>query len=151
MEVITYRPATLEDLDALAALRWEVEVEMHGDLDNRDEYLAVYRDARGSDMERGTCRAWLAEAAERPIACVQLIWWAAPTVNLPRRKRGYVTGVYTHPAYRGQGIAHQLMETLIEHAREIGIQRLMLYPSEMGAPLYAHLGFGPSRGMELNL
>ena len=151
MPEITYRAATLDDLAALAALRWDMEAELRGDLGNRDTYVAAYAEARRADMERGTCLAWIAEADERPIACVQLVWWAAPTVHLLHRKRGYVTGVYTAPAYRRLGVARRLLELLIAHAREHGIQRLMLYPSEMGAPLYEGLGFGPSRGMELNL
>jgi hypothetical protein len=43
------------------------------------------------------------------------------------------------------------MALLIACAREQSIQRLILYPSERGASLYEGLGFGPSRGMELNL
>jgi ribosomal protein S18 acetylase RimI-like enzyme len=151
MPQITYRAATLDDLAALAALRWDMEAELRGDLGSRDAYVAAYTAARRADMERGACLAWIAEWDHRPIACVQLVWWAAPHAQLLHRKRGYVTGVYTAPAYRRQGVARQLLELLIAHAREHGIQRLMLYPSEMGAPLYESLGFGPSRGMELNL
>ena len=43
------------------------------------------------------------------------------------------------------------MEHLVDYARERGISRLILWASEMGAPLYAQLGFTQSRAMELNL
>jgi hypothetical protein len=42
------------------------------------------------------------------------------------------------------------MEMLVEYAREQKIQRLVLWASDMGRPLYESLGFRDSRGMELN-
>jgi hypothetical protein len=42
------------------------------------------------------------------------------------------------------------MEQLIERAQEMGIDRLVLWASDMGRPLYVDLGFEPSRSLELH-
>jgi GNAT superfamily N-acetyltransferase len=152
MPELTYRAATPGDAAALAFLRWHMEVERHGTEHPRDEYMANFVAALRPEMERGTHQAWLAEAGGEPVACVILIWWAMPpNFEQPHRKRGFVSSVYTRPEYRRQGVARRLMELLIAGAREQGVQRLILWASDMGRPLYEGLGFISSRGMELNL
>jgi GNAT superfamily N-acetyltransferase len=154
MATITYRAATLDDADALARLRYEMEVERYtgGAGLDRETFLAAHREVTRDQMARDGLRAWLAEADGAPIACVILMWWQMhPNAQQLTRRRGLVTGVYTRPEYRRQGIARRLMEQLIAHAREQGITRLMLWASEMGRPVYEELGFTPSRAMELNL
>ena len=150
---VTYRVATPEDITALAALRWEMEVERHETtLVDAETYSAAFVADVQPEMERGIYRAWLAEAQGEPVACVVLIWWVmAPSFENMHRKRAFVSSVYTQPAFRHQGIARQLMTLLIEHARAEGVQRLVLWASDMGRPLYERLGFIASRGMELNL
>lgn len=155
MTEILYRTATTDDIAALACLRWEMEAERHPERPaamSREEYTATYAAAVRADMERGAHRAWLAYADGQPVACVTLIWWAMPpTPAQPHRKRGFVTSVFTRPAYRRQGISRRLMETLLADARAEGIERLVLWASAMGRPLYESLDFGQSRGMEWNL
>jgi ribosomal protein S18 acetylase RimI-like enzyme len=153
MEHIKYRRATAEDVETLAALRWEMEVERHGEqLRTREELLqAAITDTR-PELVSGTHLAWLAEAVGEPVACVLLIWWAMPpNMHQLHRRRGFVSSVYTKPAYRRQGIARHLMTALTTQAREMGLQRLILWSSEMGRPLYEDLGFIPCRGLEFNI
>jgi GNAT superfamily N-acetyltransferase len=152
MPAITYRVATPDDIETLAALRWEMEVERQPATVTRAEFVAAYSAAARSELEQGTHQAWLAAADGEVIAGAVLIWWLAPpNMRQLRRRRGLVTSVYTRPAYRRQGIARQLMRMLIDHARAQGIQRLILWPSDAGEPLYRELGFAPSHGMELDL
>jgi GNAT superfamily N-acetyltransferase len=154
MAEISYRAATLDDLETLAALRWEMQIEGDSDLveaAGRETYIATYCAEMRAEMQRGRLCAWIAEAESQPVASVSLIWWVVPpTIQHPRRRRGQVSNVYTRPAYRRQGISRQLMLLLLEHAHAQGIQRLVLWASEMGAPLYASLGFAPSGAMERN-
>lgn len=152
MEEITYRPATVADVETLAELRWEMEAERNEGPITREEYIPAFlRDTRPG-MESGIYRSWLAEADGVPIACVLLIWFPMPpNKRQPHRKRGFVSSVYTRPEYRRQGIARRLMEMLLDYAREQRIQRLILWASDMGRPLYEALGFEPSRGMDINL
>lgn len=149
---VIYREATTADLLALAELRWEMEVERHGQQFSLDVYSEAFVRSMRDDMERGHFRSWLAEAGGRPVACVVLIWWPTPPhfENL-NRKRGFVSSVYTRPDYRRRGIGRELMQTLVATSREMGIQRLILWASEMGRPLYEELGFTDSGGMEFNI
>lgn len=154
MPTLTYRPATPDDAAVLAALRWESEAERHPERQRHhslDEYTAAYIEQTYDELARGIHRAWLAEADGEAVACVLLVWWVMPpNPDGQRRRRGFVSSVYTRPAYRRQGVARQLMTMLIEHARAESFQRLILWSSEMGRPLYEDLGFTPSRGLELN-
>lgn len=164
---ITYRMATVADVEALARLRWAMDLERHPDIvADYAEYVATMREVMTPEIERGTHLVFLAEAeaeaeargaesgrgaAREPVACAVLIWWAMPpTPRQMRRRRGYVSSVYTAPDHRRQGVARRLMEQLIARAQELGVQRLLLNASDMGRPLYASLGFGPGEEMEWN-
>jgi ribosomal protein S18 acetylase RimI-like enzyme len=151
---ITYRAATLEDLVALALLRWEMQVEGRDDREyyaaTREPYIATYCAAMREEMRAGRMCAWLAEADGASVAAVTLVTWLVPpTLEHARRVRGQVSNVYTRPAYRRRGISRALMCLLLDYAREQPIHRVLLWPSEMGRPLYAGLGFTQSDGMEL--
>jgi GNAT superfamily N-acetyltransferase len=149
---LSYRLAGVDDLPALARLRWEMELERKHTTMELAAYTRDYVAAVRDDMERGIHVAWLAEDGGEPVACVTLIWWnLAPNFVAARRKRGFVSNVYTRPAYRRQGISRALMTELIAWAREHDLSRLILWASDMGRPLYEGLGFAPSRGLELNL
>ena len=154
MAAISYRAATPDDVAALAALRWENQAERHPDRQHRDTleaYTAAFIEQARDELARGIHQAWLAEADGQAVACVMLVWWVMPpNPDEHQRRRGFVTSVYTRPAYRRQGVARQLMTLLIEHARAEGLQRLILWSSDMGRPLYEDLGFTPSTGFELN-
>ncbi len=154
MAEITYRAATPEDAETLAHLRWAMEIERHAGEEHRvteqeflDESLAVLRPG----LESGMTRAWVAEADGRMISCVVLICWpVSPSLERLHRSRGMVTSVYTAPEYRRQGIGRRLMQMLIDDAQRRKMQRLILWSSEMGRPLYEQLGFTRSRGYELD-
>lgn len=150
-DLITYRLATVDDVDALADLRWLMETERHPEIPaNRDAYFAAARASIQGEIERGSYIVFLAESGEEAIACAILIWWPMlPTLTDFHRARGYVSSVYTKPEYRRQGIARTLMENLMARSRAMRMSRLVLNASAMGRPLYLDLGFVPSsRGLE---
>ncbi len=152
-DTITYRLATVDDVDSLADLRWRMETERHPELQaDRDAYFAAARASIQSEIERGAHIGFLAESGGEVIACAILIWWTMlPSLTDFHRSRGYVSSVYTRPEYRRRGVARTLMEHLMARAREMGMSRLILWASEMGRPLYLDLGFVPSRGLEWNV
>lgn len=146
--------ATVADVDALAELRWQMAIEHQEENVSREEYIAAYCETVRDELAQGRHLAWLAETDGRqPIACTMLIWWPMPP-NLEelRRRRGYVSSVYTHPDFRRLGLARALMEMLIAQARELRVSKLLLSSSGMGRPLYLSMGFVVSdRGLELAL
>jgi GNAT superfamily N-acetyltransferase len=150
---ITFRVASVADIEALADLRWQMSAEYEAGDVTYEQYVAAFREAITDELARGRYRAWLAEADGRPVACTALIWWPMPP-NLDdlRRRRGYVSSVFTHPEYRGQRLARTLMEMLITEARALHITKLLLNSSTMGRPLYESMGFiVPERGLEIAL
>ncbi len=62
-------------------------------------------------------------------------------------REGLILNVYTVPNWRRQGIAKQLMETIVAWAGEVGIVRLVLAASSAGRPLYEKIGFVATREM----
>lgn len=154
MAEVTYREATADDVESLAALRWEMEAERHPERSGAisyEDYIARYAAETRGELERGAYHAWIAEADGQAVACVLLILWVVPpTPERLHRRRGFVSAVYTQPTYRRQGISRRLMELLIAYAQAQGVERLILWASDMGRPLYASLGFVASRGMEMN-
>lgn len=150
---VCFRMATVEDIDALADLRWRMAIEGSPEAVSREDYIAAYRASVGDELARGRFMAWLAEVDGRAVACTVLIWWPMPpNMDNLHRRRGYVSSVYTHPEYRRMGLARTLMEMLVAGARELGISRLLLNTSRMGRSLYESMGFVvPARGLELDL
>lgn len=58
--------------------------------------------------------------------------------------RGGMAGIYnmaTLPAYRRRGVARAVIARLLADAYELGCDRVGLTPTEMGRPLYEHVGF----------
>jgi ribosomal protein S18 acetylase RimI-like enzyme len=152
MTTITYRAATAADLPALSALRWRMETEMRGVTGTSDDFAEAYKNATLAEIERGAHQPWLAEIDGVAVACAILVVWIVPPhIGETMRKRGFVSSVYTLPEYRRRGISTHLMTRLMDSAREQGIHRLILWASEMGAPVYESLGFAPSRALEINL
>jgi GNAT superfamily N-acetyltransferase len=66
---------------------------------------------------------------------------------LLRGLEGLILNVYVDEAYRRQGVARRLMETLIRWAPGAGIVRLVLHASPDGRRLYESLGFLASNEM----
>ena len=61
-------------------------------------------------------------------------------------KTAYIASMYTLPGYRGKGIATAIMHILMDEAHLRGYDRICLYASKYGRPVYAKLGFEDTRG-----
>jgi GNAT superfamily N-acetyltransferase len=94
-------------------------------------------------MQRGEFLLWLAEDADGTAAASAALWirdWVPQPVDLSGR-RAHVLNIYTAPAFRRQGLARRLMETLLAWCRENAIRSVTLRPSDAGRELYGSLGF----------
>lgn len=60
----------------------------------------------------------------------------------------WIGGVYVDSAYRGSGIARQMVENLKARARTMGIRQLYLQTEDPNGGLYAHCGFKPLQSVE---
>lgn len=114
----------------------------------------VLRDAAeryfGAAIPSGEYVAWLAVAADgsrRAIAGAGL--QLRPMLPRPDPSgqalltglEGLVLGVYVEPAWRRQGVARELMRTLLHWSQARRVARLVLHASDDGRALYESLGF----------
>ena len=101
-------------------------------------------------LTEGTLVEWLAEEDGAIIATAAIAFLLfPPAYGNPVGTRGYITNMYTAPAYRGRGIAKLLLARLEEEAKKRAVHRLLLSASDMGASVYETCGFSKTgRWME---
>ncbi|GAA5514533.1 hypothetical protein Dcar01_03289 [Deinococcus carri] len=138
------RPALPADALTLARHRYPAET----DAPERPVYAAWVADA----LERGRYVGFLAAPDGGEVvagAGLTLLEWG-PSRGDPQPYRARVVNVWTHPGWRRQGLARELVMRCLQAARERGITRVSLGTSEMGRGLYEGLGFR-ARGTEMEL
>lgn len=59
----------------------------------------------------------------------------------PSGKTAYVGNLFTTLPFRRNGIAKEILELLIDDAKERSCERILLNTSELGEPLYKEIGF----------
>ena len=137
------RPATGDDIDELARLRWQLYTEDDPDV---AESFADYRDrfarfAIPALADEGW-RAWVAEDGGLVGAL-----WRHRTPRIPQPGRGdpaplaYVTNVYVEPAYRNTGLGARLLRIMVDASRAEGFSLAMVWPSDRSFPFYERGGF----------
>ena len=144
--ILNVRNATRDDIEALVSLRIQL-------LEANDpSFDGALRAWLRTHLADGSFRAWIADDAGTVVAASGLtVLDRPPYPGNATGLDGYVTNMYTLPAYRRRGLARQLLEVLIAHARQVGIKRLFLESSREGQQLYEEFGFQLTRGMELTL
>jgi GNAT superfamily N-acetyltransferase len=138
------RPATRADVEALARARVELFREL-GKLAAPEQaaFLGRCRDAYADLFDAGHGAAWLADDGTGDVAATLTVVFHVrlPTPALSAGLEGYVVGVWTRPAERGQGLGSALLRSAIETARRRGCARLRLAATDDGRRLYAAHGF----------
>ena len=139
---VTVRLAELEDAPELARLRWDYREDERA-RQSRAEFLIG-------------CQAWLQEAIEsgrwqiavasstdsRLCGCIYLERVdKVPVPGAIRRAWGYITNSYVEAGQRGGGLGRQLLDLLIEVARDHGLEFLIVWPSEEAVSFYQRAGF----------
>lgn len=97
-------------------------------------------------MSEGRYLGWLAIQGERVIggAGLLLLQWQ-PSRTDANPIRGRVVNVFVEPDFRRQGVARELLMTLLTEARRRRLSVLKLGSSVEGRSLYASLGFQASK------
>ena len=94
----------------------------------------------------------LAVENEEVIATGAIIYYPFPPSYINQSgERASVTNIYTHPNFRGRGIAQQIISLLIKDAEARDIKKIFLAASPLGKPVYKKLGFEEApEWMEIN-
>ncbi len=103
------------------------------------EHLPAYFEAH-----LGTgCIAAVAEAEDGTLVSNALLTVIEKPANpfFPCGRSGYVLGVFTEPAHRGNGLATQIMEMILAEAKRLKLDTVTLSASDMGKGIYEKLGF----------
>lgn len=151
----TFRRADAADAELLTVMRLEMRKEREtavcpvSEEEFRRSNLSFFR----TQIASGRFIAFIAYEGDQAAACSGLsIEIHPPTYGNPGGKSGYVTNMYTRPAWRRRGLAALLLDRLAETARQEGCAALRLNASAMGKPVYLRYGFRPVDGeMALDL
>jgi GNAT superfamily N-acetyltransferase len=126
-------------------LAWSAE---HGLAATGDAALDAFRDRmqRWWDQQSGHRRAWaVRDAAGTAVGMANLsVFTRMPRPGVPDVHWAYVANVWVDPAHRCRGVGRLLMQGVVDWAREAGMIRIVLNPSEVSLPLYRGLGFTPA-------
>jgi GNAT superfamily N-acetyltransferase len=149
---IVIRFASADDAPVLARMRaamWEeINPDRRADEQFVEQLAAYWRQMLATELATG----WVAEADQRIVGTAMLLLHEHPgRPGVESLKRGYVTSVFVAPEARYQGLARRLMDTLIDWAREHGLQWLELRSSTMARKLYEQIGFEPAEFLVLRL
>ncbi len=141
---LTYKKATLEDVDILTATRIEVlraANKLPDDVDMSEVKKQSY-DYYNKALRNGTHIAYLVFDKSRVIGAGGVSFFQVmPTYHNPSGKKAYIMNMYTSPEYRRRGIAYKVLDMLVKDAKSMGISAISLEATVMGLPLYEKYGF----------
>ena len=141
--------ARVEDAELLAEMRLEMrrERETAECTLSPEEFLQYNLKFFREHIADGSFISYIVWADGQAAACSGLsLQVHPPTYENPTGKHGYITNMYTRPAWRQRGIARMLVERLIETAEREGCAQLFLNASPMGRSVYERCGFRPVEG-----
>ncbi|MBS1797430.1 MAG: GNAT family N-acetyltransferase [Acidobacteria bacterium] len=109
---------------------------------DESEFLEICVDFLRSNAE--SCAYWVAAEAGEIVAHLFVQRVAlVPRPCRPRDAFGYVTNVYTKPAFRGRGVGTELLKRAVDWARAEDFELLLVYPGERAIDFYRRAGFEP--------
>ena len=150
---ITIREATAQDVPVILGHRRGMYVDMEcADEAALDSMVSACRPYLQHALADGSFRAWVASSGDRILGSGPIVIspWPSHPKDLQCR-RATILNVYTDRQHRRQGIARQLMQTMIAWCRQEGFAFVALHASQDGKPLYESLGFKPTNEMRLEL
>lgn len=139
---ITYRLATGADAAVLASLRQEFLTEPEDAPTPGPEFPGLLRAYFARAVPAGEFTAWLAEEAWQVVATSGLVYRSLPpSIRNPTGREAYIMNMYTRPAWRGRGIARELLARLLGTVRATGCRKACLHAMPLARPIYERAGF----------
>jgi GNAT superfamily N-acetyltransferase len=142
-----YRLATNSDLLELAGMRWDLRTEVHPAPAGatREDFIPACLEFLREALANGRWAVWVAEEDGQLVSQI----YVQRIRKIPRPGKllaefGYVTNVYTRPAYRDRGVGAALLAQVKQWAQREKLEMLILWPSQRAVPFYLRAGFSPS-------
>ena len=153
MQPVAIREATPEDISEILRHRRA----MYEAMDYKDEKALAAMVSTTTQylpraMSDGSFRGWMAMHGTLIVGgCAVIVNpWPSHPYDLECR-RATILNMYVDPEFRRQGIARQLMQTILDWCRQQNFAAVYLHASKEGRPLYESLGFEPTTEMTLKL
>lgn len=141
---LTYKKATIEDIDILTETRIEVlraANKLARDTDMSEVKKQSYHYYKKALCD-GTHIAYLIFDDSQFVGTGGVSFFQVmPTYHNPSGKKAYIMNMYTKPEYRRKGIAYKTLDMLIRDSKSKGITAISLEATAMGRPLYEKYGF----------
>lgn len=142
--MLNYLTATENHIYQLAQMRWDFRLEESpgATVHDHDTFITACAQFLRQGIADRRWTYWIAVDSEVVISHI----YVQHVDKVPKPNRlvealGYVTNVYTRPAYRGQGIGTQLMTQVLRWAHEQDFEGLIVWPSETSVNWYKRAGF----------
>ena len=137
---ITYRKMTAADLDTFISMRI-TQLREEGATEDIDLEPAL-KDYYNRHLADGTFVSWLALDGEKIIGTSGMSFVEKPPYfSCPTGRIGLLSSMFTDPGYRRMGIARELLDRVVNEAREYGCGAVHITASDMGVKLYTAYGF----------
>lgn len=141
--MIAYKTASKDDLLLLMKSRLEMLKEVNSLSD--DHIFDKEFVQRSSSYFQNADQTTVLAIDEDVIGCATMCYVdVMPTFDHPTGKRAHLMNVYTSSRYRGQGIASEMLDILLDEAKRKGVTEISLDATEAGRPLYKKFGFRDS-------
>lgn len=141
---LTYKKATIQDIDLLTKSRIEVlraANQLPDDVDMSEVEIQSY-DYYKKALTDGTHTAYLVFDGDRFVGAGGISYFRVmPTYHNTSGRKAYIMNMYTNPDYRRKGIACKTLKLLVADAKEKGITAISLEATDMGRALYEKYGF----------
>ena len=143
-----YRLAIPDDAEALAEMRWDFRLEENPapTRHSKPEFMQVCTGFLHTGLNNGGWTCWVAEDEIASTLIAHIFIYTVPKIPKPNALHefmGYMTNVYTRPAYRNRGVGSQLIAHVLQWAKDENLQELIVSPSDRSIPFYQRAGFGP--------
>lgn len=141
---LTYKRATIKDIDLLTITRIEVLRAANRLSDDTD--LSEVERQSYNYYQKALCDdshiAYLVFDGTRFVGAGAVSFFQImPTYHNLSGNKAYIMNMYTRPEYRRRGIAIKILDMLIKESKNRGITAISLEATDMGRPLYEKYGF----------
>lgn len=138
--MLHYKRLTEKELDIFIDMRIN-QLREEGAKEDIDLRPAL-RDYYKKHMSDSTFISWIAVDDDEIVGTSGMSFVEKPPYfGCPNGKIGLLSSMYTKPSYRRKGIAKELLNRLMDDARNYGCGTVQITASDMGVKLYSAYGF----------